>query len=85
VRRVIDMAKKNESTVDTVIEETNMVSEKESQKSPKITIGKFFQLYGKNVHRYSQAYLGERFRGIMKTREEWSEEAEIKRNMEGES
>ena len=42
--------------------------------SPKITIGKYFQYHGEGIHPYQLAFVADRFRGIIKTKEEWDEE-----------
>ena len=44
------------------------------RKSEKISIQKYLQLYVSDLHLYHKAYLGEQFRGIMKTKEAWQEE-----------
>lgn len=51
------------------------------QKSAKISLQKFFQLHASDTNRYMKAYLIERFRGILKTKDEWSKE--IVKQMEG--
>lgn len=50
-------------------------------KSDKIGIGKYLQLHGSEIHRYTRASFVEEFRGIMKSKTEW--DAEIKKIMEG--
>lgn len=50
-------------------------------KSVSISIQKYFQLHGSEIHMYTRAYLGEQFRGIMKSKDEWTKE--IKKIMEG--
>ncbi len=40
-------------------------------KSGGISIQKYLQLYGSEIHAYSRAYLGEQFRGIILSRDEW--------------
>lgn len=50
-------------------------------KSGRISIQKYFQLHGSEIHMYTRAYLGEQFRGIMKSKDEWTKE--IKKIMEG--
>ena len=37
-------------------------------KSGGISIQKYFQLHGSEIHMYTRAYLGEQFRGIMNLR-----------------
>lgn len=39
--------------------------------TPKITANKYFQYHGSGVHPYTQAFVAERFRDIIKTKEEW--------------
>ena len=51
-------------------------------KSGGISIQKYLQLYGSEIHMYSRAYLGEQFRGIILSKEAWK--AEINKIMEGE-
>lgn len=51
---------------------TEQKEEKLVAKEPEIPIGKYFQLYGFGIHPYTQAYVGAEFRGIMKTKEEWT-------------
>ena len=73
------MAKKTVKLTDGVeIKESVNLSE---PKSDGISIQKYFQLYGSEIHAYTQAYLGEQFRGIMKSKDEWDKE--INQIMEG--
>lgn len=50
-------------------------------KSEEISVAKYLQLYGSEIHPYTRAYAEERFRGIMKSKRSWDEA--IKRLMEG--
>ncbi len=70
------MAKKAKVTV-----EAEMAAEKlkkapveSKKKEPEITIEKYFQLEDPPVHIYTRSYVGVQFRGIIKTRDAWSEE-----------
>lgn len=56
-------------------------ADKSENKSPGISIKKYFQLHGSDIHRYTRAYLEVQFRVIIKTTEEWKEE--INKVMEG--
>ena len=68
------MAKKTVNKADKIKESKS--------KGMKISIQKYLQLYASEIHSYTQAYLGEQFRGIMKEKEAWKEE--INKLMEGE-
>jgi len=39
-----------------------------------IPLWKYFELTNSNLHKYTKAYLEARYRGIMKTREDWAKE-----------
>jgi len=41
------------------------------KKSVKITIAKYLQLHGSEIHRYTQAYKKAEYRDILKTEEDW--------------
>jgi hypothetical protein len=43
-------------------------------KSVRISARKYLQLHGEGIHKYTQAYVVEAYRGIMKTKTEWDEE-----------
>lgn len=73
------MAKKASSTGETA--DTPKTGNLSEPKSASISIEKFFQLHAPEIHSYTRAYLGEQFRGIMKSKEEWTEE--LKKIMEG--
>jgi hypothetical protein len=63
---------------------TDGVKKTEKIKAPKhmkITIAKYLQLHGSEIHKYTKAYLEVQFRGIIKTTEAWKEE--INKVMEG--
>ena len=82
------MAKKAEKAATTVkkpvIEAAGPKPENLSEpKAELISIQKYLQLHAPVLHSYHRAYLGEQFRGIMKTKEEWKEEM-LKQIMEGE-
>lgn len=51
------------------------------QKSKQISIAKYLQIYGSEIHPYSRAYAEARFRGIIKSKGSWDEA--IKKLMEG--
>lgn len=42
--------------------------------SVKMNVEKYFQYHGDTVHPYTQAFVGNRFHGIIKTKEEWEKE-----------
>ena len=44
------------------------------QKSSKIPLEKYFQLHDSGIHEYTRAYLVEKFRDILNTKEEWTKE-----------
>ncbi len=67
-----------EEVVETERPKTGNLSE---PKSDGISIQKYLQLYGSEIHAYSRAYLREQFRGIIKSKEAWK--VEINKIMEG--
>lgn len=75
------MAKKKEETKKTEIGTKTPKSVDKSKDKSVISIGKYLQLHGSDIHKYSRAYLKVQFRGIMKTTETWKEE--INKVMEG--
>jgi len=48
---------------------------------PEVGIVKYFELYGAGIHKYTQAFLGNRYRDIIKTTAEW--ESIVKTETEG--
>ncbi len=60
---------------------SNPVGKAESVKEKKISIAKYFQLYGSGIHIYARAYLEVQFRDILKEKELWKQE--INKIMEG--
>jgi hypothetical protein len=78
------MAKKvttlDEEPVEVVSEEPKEEHLSE-RKSGMISIQKYLQLHGSEIHMYTRAGLTERFRGIMKSKKGW--DMEINKSMEG--
>lgn len=69
-----------------VTKETTAVVESKSgnlsePKSVGLSIKKYLQLYGSEIHKYTRAYFEQQFRGILKSKEAWDEE--INKIMEG--
>ncbi|MHA2426498.1 MAG: hypothetical protein ACXADB_00460 [Candidatus Hermodarchaeia archaeon] len=55
-------------------EDKKKVISKPVKKKAEISIQKYFQLADPPIHAYTRAYLGEEFRGIIKTEDEWEKE-----------
>lgn len=51
-------------------------------KSELLSMDKYLRNHGSEIHPYTRAYLVEKFRGIIKSRDEWKEM--IKTHLEGE-
>ena len=52
-----------------------MAKTKAKQKiEPRISIGKYFQLYDPPIHRYTKAYLEIQYHGKLKIESEWKKE-----------
>ena len=62
-------------------ESVNKSMDKSKDKSVNISIKKYFQLYGSDIHKYTRAYLEIQFRDILKEKEAWKEK--INKVMEG--
>ena len=48
---------------------------------PTMGVAKYLQLHGDAMHRYTRAYMAEKYRGIMKSKREW--DREFLNSMEG--
>lgn len=44
-----------------------------ASKSVEITFEKYVQLHFRGINKYTRSYVGERFRGILKTKKGWDE------------
>ena len=75
------MAKDEKVPADPVATAPKKKGNLSESKSVRISISKYLQLHGSSIHLYTRAGLGERFRGIMKSKDEW--DMEINKNTEG--
>lgn len=75
------MAKKKEETKKAEIGTKTPKSKDKSKDKSVISIRKYLQLHGSDIHKYSRAYLEVQFHGILKEKEAWKEE--INKVMEG--
>jgi hypothetical protein len=76
------MAKNKSNMAEVVEADILSKGDKEIKKKEevKISVSKYFQLYGEEIDKYSKAYLTEELRGIIDTKESW--DREIKELME---
>ena len=49
------------------------VKRKKSEDTP-ILLSRYFELFASSVHPYTQAFVSDSYRGILKTKEEWDQE-----------